>query len=281
VRHPNVVSLIDVGEGVHGTFLVMDYVEGDTLSSILRTQRHSRQAMPTSIAMRIAFDMLEGLQAVHGLREESGRALDVVHRDVSPQNLLVSTQGVSRLIDLGIAKVPSWTQVTASRHLLGKIPYVSPEQVAGLPIDRRCDVWAAGVIVWEMLAGRMLYPDDALHSLLERVRGTPPRLRSVRSDVPPALDRALASALVTDAKNRCPSANELRLRLQEAWSPVGRIADSVEVGAMVQDAIGAKLRERRAAVDSLLQYRQAMSELERSALHELVDDDHATTEVID
>ena len=276
IQHPNVVSVIDAGEEPRATYLVLDYVEGDTLSSFLRTLARSHRRIPTGVALRIAVDLLNGLHAVHGLREESGRRLDVVHRDVSPQNVLVGTHGVSRLIDLGVAKVPAWTQLTKKRHLLGKLPYVAPEQVAGLPLDRRCDVWSAGAIVWEMLAGRRLYHGGGLHSLVDRVSVPAPRLRAVRPDIAPELDHAVASALTPNPNDRCPTAHELRTRLENAYKRVGAIAEQAEVGVLLGDTVRPKLQERRAAVDALLEYRHAMSQVEEDALRNLVEDEPST-----
>jgi serine/threonine-protein kinase len=277
IHHPNVATLIDVGESPHGVYLVMDYIEGGTLSSLLRTLSQRGRLVPIPVGLRIAFDMLEGLQAVHDLREESGRPLGVVHRDVSPKNVLVSLRGTCKLIDLGIAKVPSWTQVTVQHRLVGKAQYLSPEQVLGHPLDHRSDVWSAGVTVWESLAGRALHPGNELRSLIERLHAPAPRLREVRPDVPEALDEAIASALTPDLASRCPTAAEFLSRLRAAWLPSGQIANVGEVGDLVTDCLGAELQERREAVRQLLEYRETMSRIEASALEDLADDQSVET----
>lgn len=275
MHHPNVASLIDVGESPHGVYLVMDYVEGGTLSSLLRVMNQRRQLIPIPVALRIACDMLEGLQAVHDLCESSGRPLGVVHRDVSPRNVLVSLRGTSRLIDLGVAKVPSWTQVTSQHRLVGKAQYVSPEQVLGKPIDHRSDVWSAGVTIWETLSGRALHPGKELHSLIKRLQEPARPLREMRGDVPEALDDAIASALTPDVASRCPTATELIARLRRAW--LGSVAEVREVGELVTNCLGAELQERREAVTQLLEYRETMSRIEASALADLDDDPSVET----
>jgi len=277
LRHPNVVSLLDVGEEDGGQFFVMDYVEGDTLSALLRWYSARRQRVPMPIAMRIVSDLLCGLEAVHTLRGESGRKLGVVHRDVSPPNVLVGTRGVARLIDLGMAKVPTWTQVTGKRRILGRLPYVAPEQIAGTEVDQRSDVWSAAVVAWELFTGRRMFPKSSLRALMDRMRVPPPALRSVRRDLPVALDHALASALLLDVRDRCPSAGALLSRLQRAWEPEGRIAEPDEVGKLVREAVGAKLREREQAMIALLRYRRALSDLTQSAMRELAEEELSTS----
>lgn len=277
IHHPNVASLVDVGESPHGVFLVLDYVEGGTLSSLLRVMNQRLRLIPIPVALRIAFDMLEGLQAVHDLCESSGRPLGVVHRDVSPRNVLVGLRGTSQLIDFGVAKVPSWTQVTSQHRLVGKAQYVSPEQVLGQPLDHRSDVWSAGVTIWETLSGHALHPGKELHSLIKRLQEPARRLREVRADVPEALDDAIASALTPDVESRCPSAEELLSRLRAAWLPSGEIANMRAVGELVTDCLGAELQERREAARQLLEYRETMSRIEASALEDLNDDQSIET----
>jgi serine/threonine protein kinase len=276
LRHPNVVSLLDAGEAEGAQFFVMDYVEGDTLSALLHWCSVRRQQVPMPIAMRIVSDLLCGLEAVHTLRGESGRKLDVVHRDVSPPNVLVGMRGVARLIDLGMAKVPTWTQVTGKRRILGRLPYVAPEQIAGTQVDQRSDVWSAAVVAWELFTGRRLFPENSLQALMDRTRVNPPALRTVRRDLPPALDHALASGLSLDAHDRCPSAHALLSRLQRAWEPEGRIAEREEVGKLVHEAVGAKLRAREQAMIALLRYRRALSNLTQSAMRELAEEELST-----
>src|SRR5262245_23997993 len=144
IRHPNVVPVVEVGDGPHGVFLVMDYVEGDTLSGLNRIMRANHTTIPLNIAGRILMDALAGLHAAHELKDDLGQPLDLVHRDFSPQNILVGADGISRLTDFGVAKAAGQIGVTSSGVIKGKVAYMAPEQALGKRVDRRCDVWAAG-----------------------------------------------------------------------------------------------------------------------------------------
>lgn len=253
IRHPNVVPVLEVGEDPHGIFLVMDYVEGDTLSGIVRAALAGGATLPPGIVARILSDALLGLHAAHELTSAEGAPLSLVHRDVSPQNLLVGTDGISRLTDFGIAKVATQLDATASGVVKGKVGYMAPEQALGRRVDRRADVWAAGVIAWEMLAMRRMHgPEDQMATLLRVVSEKPPRVRDVRPDLPQGVDDAIASALSLDVEQRCPSALELRRRLLDAWKEIGPVADTAEVGEYIWGLVGPKLEARRKRVETVL-----------------------------
>jgi serine/threonine-protein kinase len=269
IRHPNVVPVLEVGEDAHGVFLVMEYVEGDTLSGIIRAARAAKSRVPPSIVVRILSDALLGLHAAHELRSPAGEPLNLVHRDFSPQNLLVGTDGIARLTDFGIAKVATQVNVTVSGIVKGKVGYMAPEQAFGRPLDRRCDVWAAGVVAWELLALRRLYPDhEQAATLLRLVSQAPERIRQVRPDVPREVDDVIASALTIDVKDRCPSALELRRRLVEAWGELGPVAEPSEVGEYVRGLMGAKIEKRRQQVASVLALRDKITRVSVLAIEE-------------
>jgi len=236
IRHPNVVQVHDVGEDPSGIFLVMEYVEGDTLSGLQRAARDVGETVPIPIALRILTDALAGLHSAHELRDGGDQPLEIVHRDFSPQNILVGTDGISRLTDFGIAKAARRDSHTRPGLIKGKIGYMSPEQARGKSVDRRCDVWAAGVVAWELLAGRPLRAnDDDVATLLEVVSGDPPDVRTASPEVCPALAAAVSSALTGVRDQRCPTAEELRRRLIEAWRSEGKaLAESAEVAAYVR-----------------------------------------------
>lgn len=257
IRHPNVVPVLEVGEDDHGVFLIMDYVEGDTLSGILRAARRAQAPLPLPIIARILSDGLLGLHAAHELTSPSGAPLNLVHRDFSPQNILVGIDGISRLTDFGIAKVANQVNVTVSGVVKGKVGYMSPEQALGKALDRRCDVWAAGVVAWETLASRRLYAEqEQTATLLRLVTERPERIREVRPDIPQGVDDAIASALTVEVEQRCPSALELRRRLLEAWREIGPIADPADVGEYVRTLVNARLEKRREDSESVLAARE-------------------------
>src|SRR5580704_13773364 len=142
IRHHNVVPVIDVGEDPRGIYLVMEYVEGDSLAGLFK-RAGSTRPIPLAIAARFMLDALEGLHAAHELRDEAGQLLGLVHRDFTPHNILIGTDGVARLADFGIAKAATRLGNTRMGMVKGKIAYMPPEQAKGLTLDRRCDVWAA------------------------------------------------------------------------------------------------------------------------------------------
>lgn len=246
IRHPNVVPVTEVDSDAIGVFLVMDYVEGEALSGLVRLLRDQNHRLPPRLIARIMNDALAGLHAAHELRDAQGQFIGLVHRDFSPQNILVGIEGVARLADFGVAKAASRTVRTKTGLVKGKVAYMSPEQARGHKVDRRCDVWAAGVVVWELITGRKLYDhEDDVATLLSVVTEEPPRLASVMQGVPPALDEAVAYALTSDVNNRCPSAEAFRCLLESAWDECGGMASTPELGAFVRQTVGHKLAERR------------------------------------
>ncbi len=246
IRHPNVVPIIDVGEGPDGVYLVMEYIEGDSLAGLMRRAYDAGQAMPPRIAMRVLLDALAGLHAAHELRDEAGRPLGIVHRDFSPQNVLVGVDGVARLADFGIARAAGRIGQTKDGTVKGKIVYMSPEQARMLPLDRRCDVWAAGVVAWELLAGNRIYGvENEIAMLLKIVTEAPPRVRTVAPHIGEALDAAVAHALTIDREQRTPSAAAMARELTQACLAQGAVAETEEVAAYVLQVVGPRLARRR------------------------------------
>ncbi len=157
IRHPNVVSTLDVDRSSDGLFLVMEYVDGESLHTVLRHAARNRLSLPLDVAARIGIDMLEGLHAAHELKDEHGAPLQLIHRDVSPQNVLIGRDGVGRLTDFGVALARSRLATTQGAGLKGKVAYLSPEQIRGENLDRRADIFAASIVLWELLSGRRLF----------------------------------------------------------------------------------------------------------------------------
>ncbi|MFS8065577.1 MAG: serine/threonine-protein kinase, partial [Byssovorax sp.] len=156
VHHPNVVATLDVQQDDEGIFLVMEYVDGFALHEILVGSRKERSPLPFGLTLRIFLDLLAGLHAAHELTDGDGAPLEVIHRDVSPHNVLVGVDGAARITDFGIAHAAVRLSSTREGHLKGKLRYMAPEQLRGRKLDRRTDLYAAGAVLWEMLAGRCL-----------------------------------------------------------------------------------------------------------------------------
>jgi serine/threonine-protein kinase len=242
IRHRNVVSIIDVGDDPHGLFLVMEYVEGDTLANITK----GTNVIPTPMGVRLLIDALAGLHAAHELLDDDGRLLGVVHRDFTPQNILVGTDGVARLADFGIAKAATRMSHTRTGIVKGKISYMSPEQAQGLPLDRRCDVWAAGVVAWELFAGRRLYAsDDDLSTMLRVATEPPPLLRTIVPQLPQAVEAAVAGALAMKPEGRHETALAFSKALATACRPTVGVAELDEVAAWMASHVTPKVSRQR------------------------------------
>jgi len=266
IRHANVVPVLEVGDDPFGIYLVLDYVEGDSLAGLMREVKASGQRIPMPLVARILLDSLEGLHASHELKDDAGNLVGLVHRDFSPQNILIGVDGVTKLADFSVAKSADRVVRTRTGLVKGKIGYMSPEQARGHPVDRRCDVWAAGVVAWELIAWRRLHKNsDAVSTLLNIVTESPPLLGDVAPGTPKALEEVVWKALAMDATARTPSALALRKELEQAFRAVGPIADSREVGEYVASIFGQKLRERSTHATEIRRLRAQMHEIAQPA----------------
>ena len=201
--HPNIVKLFDFGQSDGTYFMAIEYVDGTDLASLMRSHFEKRLPIPPNVAAYVARELVSGLAHAHGLKDHRGQPLKIVHRDVSPQNVLLSSTGDVKLADFGIAAARHKLTLTSPGTVLGKAAYMAPEQAMGQPIDFRVDLWAAGVILWEMLAGERLFADETPVSTITRVVAAPIPLPSTRrADVPPALDRVVLRALERDPRRR-------------------------------------------------------------------------------
>lgn len=237
VRHPNVVATIDVQDGKDGLFLVMEYVEGPALKALRRPLWKRDERSPLPITLRLFIDVLAGLHAAHEQRGKDGNPLRLVHRDVSPPNILVGADGVTRLTDFGVARAETRLSSTRGGKLKGKLPYMPPEQLMGEPLDRRCDVYAAGVVLWEELTGQRLFKADSEGAMLQQILSGPERApHEVVPDVPEALSAACMKALARQAGERWDTAADFAEALEEAAASAGlRIATARAVAAYVAE----------------------------------------------
>ncbi|MBX3128611.1 MAG: protein kinase [Polyangiaceae bacterium] len=257
IRHPNVVAVNDVARDAAGVYLVMEYVEGDSLSGLQKAAQAQGQRLPQELSLRVLSDALSGLHAAHELTDDDGSSLGLVHRDFSPQNILVGLDGVARLTDFGIAKLGARQGLTRTGVIKGKVRYMSPEQVRGEPLDRRSDLWAAGVIAWEAVAGQRLFEShDDMATLFEIATRPPRALSSVTRDVSGALEAVIARALAHDRGERFQTAAELRAALLAA-APA---AELQVVAAQVRELTRERTdTHRRLARDPALEARAAPS----------------------
>lgn len=254
IHHPNVVSILEVGASERGYYLVMEYVEGDTLARLLARAATTGEKLPRPVALRIVLDMLAGLHAAHELKDEMGLPTELVHRDVSPQNLLVGLDGICRITDFGVARAASRLSATRVGQLKGKIAYMAPEQAMGKSeIDRRADVFASGIVLWEVLAGRRLFKSENEAATLSRVLTEPiPNLVDVAPEVPAPLAEVCMKALNRDPAERHATAAQLADALERAATEADKIASARELAAYVSEVIGNEIAQQREAVRAWL-----------------------------
>jgi len=250
IHHPNVVPILEVGASDSGYYLVMEYIEGETLARLLSGAAASKQRLPVAIVIRMLLDTLGGLHAAHELRDEHGELAGVVHRDVSPQNVLVGADGVARITDFGVARAASRLTATGVGQLKGKIAYMAPEQARGdEDLDRRADVFAAGVVLWESLAHRRLFKASSEAATLSRVLNEPmPHLHEVAPHISPAVCDVVMKALERNRDARMANCAQFADALEAAAAASGELGTAREVQSYVQTVLGENIRAQREAV---------------------------------
>lgn len=205
--HPNIVQTFDLGRAEGGDFIVMEHVEGRDLERTLAALRRDGVALPIDLAAYVMAETCRGLDYAHRKPTEQGTPAGIVHRDLSPPNILLSLEGLVKVADFGIAKSVERRGDSEARVIKGKYAYMSPEQARAEPLDRRSDVFSAGVVLWELLVGRRLRDATEVASLLASVRAAEvPPPSTERHDVPHALDAVVARATAIDRDERYPDA---------------------------------------------------------------------------
>jgi eukaryotic-like serine/threonine-protein kinase len=242
IRHSNVVGTLDVNDG-ELLYLVMEYIEGFSLANLMKQAVLANQPLQPGIAVRILIDTLTGLHAAHELRDATGQLMNLVHRDVSPQNVLVGVDGVSRITDFGIAFASARSTVTQEGRVKGKFAYIAPEQMKSQHATRRMDIFSAGAVLWEALTGRGLFrrQDDAA-TVDALLNGPIPRPSRYAPHLPPDLDAVVLKALQRNANDRYETAADFAealdaLKLEHATARA--------VATHVETHFADKLAERR------------------------------------
>jgi hypothetical protein len=216
IRHPNVVSVLDVGEDEQGPYLLMDYVEGVSLHRLIEVSRMRHERLPLQVCLRIMAQVAEGLHAAHELHDREGRPLGLVHRDVSPVNVLLGYDGTAHVTDFGVARALGRTTKTSTGFLKGKLGYMSPEQLRFEEPDRRSDLFALGVVLFELIVLERLYVSrDGQEGPRRILTEPPPDLADHRDDVPDALVQLMFSLLAKDREHRPRDAKAVALTLEQ------------------------------------------------------------------
>jgi len=243
LQHPNIVQVVDVDRGPSGVFMVMEFLHGVDLMAVLRRTSRAGIPIPMGLALHVVLAVCAGLHHAHEHRDDQGRPLGLVHRDISPHNVFATYDGAVKVIDFGIAKAHGRLAGTRTGTIKGKLGYMAPEQCRGLPLDRRCDVFCAGILLFELTTGRKLYRgrDDyeLLRAVVER-RATRPS--TVVPGYPAALEAVVMRALAMDPDDRYPTAAALAADVEAFRRQHDLLDGTAELAAYLRDLFGPELR---------------------------------------
>lgn len=252
IQHDNVVRVFEVSEDHGVLYMAMEWVEGDSLRNIVRASR-AMGALPPEIAVCIAADAAAGLQAAHELRDWDGQLRGVVHCDVSPHNILVGLDGKAKLVDFGIASALEQLNRQDSETIQGKISYMSPEQALGSRVDRRTDVFALGIVLYEMTMGEQLFKGrDAAHTLELVKRGKIPRPRLLNPSYPKKLEPIVLKALERDPAQRFQTAEEFEYELSNYLIEEHAVVSHPVVAKLLWQLLGSRVEKRREVISAVM-----------------------------
>ncbi|HEY6557986.1 MAG TPA: serine/threonine-protein kinase, partial [Polyangiaceae bacterium] len=256
MNHPNVVQVLEVVEHSGTPVIVMEYLDGIALSAV-NAQTHAD--MPLALHLHILTQVLAGLHHFHELRDFDGRPLDAVHRDVSPQNVMVLHDGPIKVLDFGIAKIQAVDQHTRAGIVKGKLHYMPPEQLLGeATLDRRADLFAVGIMLWEAVAKRRLWSGYSEGGVVRALaRGEVPRIRDVVPDVRVEIEAVIERAMEFECSRRFSTAEEMQLELEQAITTIGGFIQARDVSSFMLKHFGEKRQFRRRAIERSLRDPQA------------------------
>jgi serine/threonine-protein kinase len=247
ISHANVAQVFDLGEGDGTYWIAMEYLHGEPLREVMRCVEEGAPKMPSELAAKIVADSAEGLHAAHDLRGKNGELLGLVHRDVTPHNLFVTYDGNVKVVDFGIAKVAGRLSSTRAGTLKGKLAYMSPEQVRGAEVDRRTDIFALGVVLWELTTGHRLFRMESDLETLEKVQAciVPPP-STIVPDYPVELESIVMKALAKNPDSRFQTARDLSRALQQHLLRRGLFVGPEDVANYVRRIFSERIKKRDA-----------------------------------
>jgi len=253
IRHPHVVEILDLGEQQGILFLVMEWVDGVPLNQLMKAAR-PKGGVPIPVAVRIAIQACGGLQAAHELKDSEGKLVGLVHRDISPQNLLVTYDGVVKVVDFGVAKATALGGgATVAGQIKGKVAYMAPEQVKGGAIDRRVDLFAMGIVLYALTTGKHPFRRESEAATMYNICSPTPVMppRKVIADYPSELELVILKSLSKDPARRYQTANEMLKALDQLPQTI-RASTDEDVGKFVMSLFGDKRAERQTAMTEAL-----------------------------
>ncbi|MBC8132023.1 MAG: serine/threonine protein kinase, partial [Deltaproteobacteria bacterium] len=257
LQHANIAQIFDLGKVEDSFFIALEFVRGRDLRAMFDRVRQRSEVMPTPQACFIVMQVCEGLDYAHNKRDGQSQELHLVHRDISPQNVLIGFEGEIKLIDFGIAKAAGKASKTQAGILKGKFGYMSPEQVRGLPIDRRSDIFSVGIVLYELLTGERLFMGESDFSTLEKVRNVeilPPS--SYNKSIPEELERIALKALAKDPEDRYQNAIDLHDDLQAFLYTKGELYSRKDLAAWMKKMFPAEIEEENTKAE---QFRQIVA----------------------
>lgn len=253
LTHPNIVQVFDLGEHAGAYYIAMEYLAGEHLATVVRTALKTGKPPSFETSVKLIVNALDGLAHAHTRTGVDGRPLHVVHRDVSPQNIILTWDGQVKIVDFGIARATNRATQTQGNQLKGKYAYMAPEQARGdLELDARADVFATGVVLWELLTHRRLYPTDDTVAILRMLIDDAPiaAAHEINSKVPKALSAIVSKALEKDPDERWPDAASFKAALEEWLTSRGGGPSTADLAAMMQGLFAARIAERKALIEN-------------------------------
>ncbi|MER2560162.1 MAG: serine/threonine-protein kinase [Myxococcaceae bacterium] len=236
LNHPNVVQIFDFGQTDGTYYIAMEFIDGPNLRALNKAARETVGPISLPLCARIIALAAEGLGYAHDLKNQAGQPMNLVHRDISPDNVLVSRNGAVKVVDFGIAKASTQPHLTKSGVIKGKLAYMPPEQLAREPLDRRADVFALGVVLYELVCGAMPFDATSEVSIIQAIMGNEPLVRASnkRNDLPPALDTIISKCLEKDVTKRYQSCREFQMDLERFIASTGEVVSVADVGKLVE-----------------------------------------------
>jgi serine/threonine-protein kinase len=257
LSHSNVAQVFDIGVGDNAYFIVMEYVDGADLKAVIEHQKKAGTTLPVEAACLVAIKICEGLSYAHGLANNEGQPLHIVHRDMSPPNVLITKHGEVKIVDFGLAKASSQLEKSEAGIIKGKFSYLSPEAAQGQEVDHRTDIFAVGIILWEMLAGRRLFMGDTDFATVKQVQEAVVQpLSQINKAVPASLDRILARALAREPSERYGSARDLGQDLTEFLYKFGKPISAFDLAGLVRSAMAQRKKvqpDKGSIIDKLIE----------------------------
>jgi serine/threonine protein kinase len=257
LSHSNVAQVFDIGVGDSAYFIVMEYVDGADLKAVIESMKAAGKRFSVEAACFIAAKICEGLTYAHELRGTDGADLKIVHRDMSPPNVLITKHGEIKIVDFGLAKATSQLEKSEAGIIKGKFSYLSPEAAEGLEVDARTDIFAVGIILWEMLSGRRLFLGDSDYATVKQVQAAKiPSLHAENPAIPREIDVILARALARDPAARYSAARDLGRDLTSTLYKLGRPVSAYDIAEIVRGAVALRQKtqpDKASIIDKLIE----------------------------